>query len=84
MSERAHGTEHEAPGEWRKLAFLAAVSGVLGLLSLVADQFGDIGRIWALILIAGRGCGFAHQLRGIIGVVLMNSCATDCDVPRTP
>ena len=53
MSERAHGTEHEAPGEWRKLAFLAAVSGVLGLLSLVADQFGDIGRIWALILIAG-------------------------------
>jgi len=53
MSERAHGTEHEAPGEWQKLAFLAAVSGGLGLLSLVADQFGDAGRVWALILIAG-------------------------------
>ncbi len=53
MSERAHGTEHEAPGEWQKLAFLAAVSGGLGLLSLVADQFGDTGRVWALILIAG-------------------------------
>jgi Cd2+/Zn2+-exporting ATPase len=53
MSERAHGTEHEAPGEWRKLAFLAAVSGALGLLSLVADQFGDTGHVWALILIAG-------------------------------
>ena len=53
MSERAHGTEHEAPGEWRKLAFLAAVSGVLGLLSLVADQFLGNGSPWALILIAG-------------------------------
>jgi Zn2+/Cd2+-exporting ATPase len=53
MSERARGTEHEAPGEWRKLAFLAAVSGVLGLLSLVAEQFGDAGHLWALILIAG-------------------------------
>jgi Cd2+/Zn2+-exporting ATPase len=53
MSERAHGKEHEAPGEWRKLAFLAAVSGVLGLISLVADQFGDTGHVWALILIAG-------------------------------
>ncbi len=53
MSERAHGTEHEAPGEWRKLAFLAAVSGVLGLISLVAEQFGDAGHLWALILIAG-------------------------------
>ena len=53
MSERAHASEHEAPGEWRKLAFLAAVSGALGLLSLVAEQFGDTGSTWALILVAG-------------------------------
>ena len=53
MSERTHKAEHEAPGEWRKLAFLAAVSGALGLLSLVAEQFGDTGSTWALILIAG-------------------------------
>jgi len=33
MSDHAHDPEHEAPGEWRKLALLAAVSGVLGLLS---------------------------------------------------
>ena len=53
MSEHAHGPEHEAPGEWRKLAFLAAVSGILGLLSLVVDQFLGNGSHWALALIAG-------------------------------
>jgi Cd2+/Zn2+-exporting ATPase len=53
MSEHAHGPEHEAPGEWRKLAFLAAVSGILGLLSLVVDQFLGNGSYWALALIAG-------------------------------
>ena len=53
MSEHAHGTDHEAPGEWRKLAFFAATSGVLGLLSLVAAHFGGDASPWALILIAG-------------------------------
>ena len=53
MSEHAHGPEHEAPGEWRKLAFLAAVSGILGLVSLVVDQFLGNGSHWALALIAG-------------------------------
>jgi Cd2+/Zn2+-exporting ATPase len=53
MSEHAHGPEHEAPGEWRKLAFLAAVSGILGLASLVVDQFLGNGSHWALALIAG-------------------------------
>ncbi len=53
MSEHAHGSGHEAPGEWRKLAFLAAVSGILGLLSLVADQLLGDGSHWALALIAG-------------------------------
>ena len=53
MSEHAHGSEHEAPGEWRKLAFLAAVSGLLGLLSLVAEQFLGKDSAWALALVAG-------------------------------
>ena len=53
MSDHAHDPEHEAPGEWRKLAFLAAVSGGLGLLSLVADQFLGKGSAWALALVAG-------------------------------
>ena len=53
MSDHAHDPEHEAPGEWRKLAFLAAVSGVLGLLSLVAERFGETGHTWALALVAG-------------------------------
>jgi len=53
MSDHAHNPEHEAPGEWRKLAFLAAVSGGLGLLSLVAERFGETGHLWALALVAG-------------------------------
>jgi Cd2+/Zn2+-exporting ATPase len=53
MSDHAHDPEHEAPGEWRKLAFLAAVSGGLGLLSLVAERFGETGHLWALALVAG-------------------------------
>jgi Cd2+/Zn2+-exporting ATPase len=53
MGEHAHNPEHEAPGEWRKLAFLATVSGGLGLLSLVVDQFLGNGTPWALALIAG-------------------------------
>jgi Cd2+/Zn2+-exporting ATPase len=53
MSEHAHGPEHEAPGEWRKLAWLAATSGVLGLLSLVAEHFLGKGSAWTLALVAG-------------------------------
>jgi Cd2+/Zn2+-exporting ATPase len=52
MSEHAHGSEATGPGEWRKLALLAAVSGVFGLLSLVAERFGDAGHPWALALVA--------------------------------
>jgi Cd2+/Zn2+-exporting ATPase len=53
MSEHAHGSDEGAPGEWRKLALLAATSGVLGLLSLVAERFGEAGATWALVLVAG-------------------------------
>lgn len=53
MSDDTHDPGHEEPGEWKKLAFLAATSGVLGLLSLVAERFGDAGRPWALALVAG-------------------------------
>lgn len=53
MSEPAHDPEHEAPGEWRKLALLAGASGGLGLLSLVAERCGEAGRPWALALVAG-------------------------------
>ena len=52
MSEHAHGPEETAPGEWRKLALLAAASGVFGLISLGAEHFGETGRPWALALIA--------------------------------
>ena len=52
MSERAHDSGHEPPGEWRKLAFLAAASGVFGLLSLVAEHFDGTGSPWALALVA--------------------------------
>ncbi|TAF20033.1 MAG: cation-transporting P-type ATPase, partial [Verrucomicrobia bacterium] len=52
MDEPAHASEEAAPGEWRKLAALAAASGVFGLLSLVADRFGETGRPWALALVA--------------------------------
>ncbi len=52
MSEHAHGPEATAPGEWRKLAWLAAASGVFGLLSLVAERGGETGRPWALALVA--------------------------------
>ena len=55
MSDHAHDPEHEAPGEWRKLAFLAAISGGLGLLSLVAEHFSGAGSPWALVLVAGSG-----------------------------
>ena len=53
MSEHAHGSDEGAPGEWRKLALLAATSGVLGLLSLVAERFGEAGATWALVFVAG-------------------------------
>jgi Cd2+/Zn2+-exporting ATPase len=53
MSEHAHGSDEGAPGEWRKLALLAATSGVLGLLSLVAERFGEAGSTWALVFVAG-------------------------------
>jgi Cd2+/Zn2+-exporting ATPase len=53
MSEHADGPERETPGEWRKLAGLAAASGVLGLLSLVAERLGGAGSPWALALVAG-------------------------------
>ena len=53
MSEHAHDPEHEAPGEWKKLALLAAVSGGLGLLSLVAEHFLGERSAWALALVAG-------------------------------
>lgn len=43
---------HDTPGEWRTLALLAAASGVLGLLSLIAERFGAAGQPWALGLIA--------------------------------
>jgi Cd2+/Zn2+-exporting ATPase len=52
MSEHAHDHEHETPGEWKQLAFLAAASGVCGLLSLGAERFGEAGRPWALALAA--------------------------------
>lgn len=52
MSGPAQDQEHEAPGEWRKLAFLAAASGAFGLLSWGAERFGDAGRPWALALAA--------------------------------
>jgi Cd2+/Zn2+-exporting ATPase len=52
MSEHAHGSEEAAPGEWRKLALLAAASGVFGLLSLVAERFGAAGHPWGLALVA--------------------------------
>ncbi len=52
MSEPAHEHEHETPGEWKQLAFLAAASGVFGLLSLGAERFGEAGRPWALALAA--------------------------------
>lgn len=52
MSGHSHETEHEAPGEWRKLALLAGVSGGLGLLSLVAERHGEAGRPWELALVA--------------------------------
>ena len=55
MSEHAHGPEETAPGEWRKLALLAAASGVFGLISLGAEHFGETGRPWALALIAASG-----------------------------
>ncbi len=53
MSEHADGPERETPGEWRKLAGLAAASGVLGLLSLVAERLAGAGSPWTLALIAG-------------------------------
>ena len=53
MSGHATDPEHEEPGEWRKLAFLAALSGGLGLLSLVAKGFLGEGSAWALALVAG-------------------------------
>ena len=53
MSDHAHDPEHETPGEWRKLAFLAATSGGLGLLSLVAEHFSGTGSPWTLVLVAG-------------------------------
>ena len=53
MSDHAHDPGHEAPGEWKQLAFLAAVSGGLGLLSLVAGHFLGERSIWALALVAG-------------------------------
>jgi Cd2+/Zn2+-exporting ATPase len=52
MSERARESGHEPPGEWRKLAYLAAASGVFGLLSLVAEHFDGTGSPWALALVA--------------------------------
>lgn len=52
MSEHAHGSDEATPGEWRKLAVLAAASGVFGLLSLVAERFGENGRPWALAFVA--------------------------------
>jgi Cd2+/Zn2+-exporting ATPase len=52
MSEHAHRTDEATPGEWRKLAALAAASGVFGLLSLVAEHFGETGRPWALAFVA--------------------------------
>jgi Cd2+/Zn2+-exporting ATPase len=52
MGEHAHGSDEATPGEWRKLAALAAASGVFGLLSLVAERFGESGRPWALALVA--------------------------------
>jgi Cd2+/Zn2+-exporting ATPase len=55
MSEHAHGPGQETPGEWRKLAFLAGTSGVLGLLSLVAEHLGGAGSPWALALV-GASC----------------------------
>jgi len=55
MSGHAHGTHENTPGEWRKLALLAAASGVLGLLSWVAEHLVGAGSPWALGLV-GAAC----------------------------
>ena len=60
MSDHAHDPEHEAPGEWRKLAFLAAVSGGLGLLSLVANHFAQRTESGPML----KGDRFRVELRG--------------------
>ena len=52
MSEHAYGSQEAAPDEWRKLALLAAASGVFGLLSLGAEHLDGVGSPWALALVA--------------------------------
>lgn len=47
--------EHEAAGEWRKLALLAILCGSFGLLSLVVAHFCGDDSSWALLLI-GASC----------------------------
>jgi len=80
MSGLAHGTDGGAPGEWRKLALLAAASGGCGLLSLVAERLDGAGSPWALGLV-GAAClaggwdaaidGWAALRRGRVDVHLL-------------
>ena len=52
MSADETRTDEATAGEWRKLAVLAAASGVFGLLSLVAERLAGAGSPWALVLVA--------------------------------
>ena len=55
MHDHPADHDHEEAGEWKKLALLAAASGVLGLLSLLAKHFGGPESDWALLLV-GASC----------------------------
>jgi Cd2+/Zn2+-exporting ATPase len=55
VHDHSSGHDHEEAGEWRKLALLAAASGVLGLLSLAAARLAGADSVWAVALI-GASC----------------------------
>ncbi len=55
MHDHSGEDEHEAAGEWRKLALLAILCGSFGLLSLVVAHFCGDDSSWALLLI-GASC----------------------------
>jgi len=55
MHDHSGEDEHEAAGEWRKLALLAILCGSFGLLSLVVAHFCGDDSSWALLLI-GTSC----------------------------
>ena len=55
MHDHSADHDHEEAGEWKKLALLAAASGVLGLLSLVTKHFVGEQSGWTLLLV-GTSC----------------------------